>query len=139
MRPNFQSGPLAAEMRFRLLDNDAVADAVEQGELDAGLVIDLGCAAPVLARTTLRADPACLLVPRGHPFWDRESIPLADLETKLAGAVKNKATPLILVCASGMRSKRAVATATKLGFERAQSLAGGMRAWREAGLPVEKA
>ena len=66
-------------------------------------------------------------------------IPLADLETKLAGAVKNKATPLILVCASGMRSKRAVATATKLGFERAQSLAGGMRAWREAGLPVEKA
>ena len=57
------------EMRFRLLDNDAVADAVEQGELDAGLVIDLGCAAPVLARTTLRADP----------FWDRESIPLADL------------------------------------------------------------
>ena len=67
------------EMRFRLLDNDAVADAVEQGELDAGLVIDLGCAAPVLARTTLRADPACLLVPRGHPFWDRESIPLADL------------------------------------------------------------
>ncbi|HRK38952.1 MAG TPA: rhodanese-like domain-containing protein [Burkholderiaceae bacterium] len=68
-----------------------------------------------------------------------KSIPLADLESKLAGAVKNKATPVIMVCASGMRSKRAVATATKLGFERAQSLAGGMRAWREAGLPVEKA
>ena len=67
------------EMRFRMMDNDAVADGVEQGELDAGLVIDLGCAAPVLARTTLRADPACLLVPRGHAFWDKESIPLADL------------------------------------------------------------
>ena len=67
------------EMRFRMMDNDAVADEVEQGELDAGLVIDLGCAAPVLARTTLRADPACLMVPRGHPFWEKESIPLADL------------------------------------------------------------
>ena len=67
------------EMRFRLLDNDVVADSVEQGELDAGLVMDLGCAAPVMARTTLRADPACLLVPRGHPFWDRESVPLAEL------------------------------------------------------------
>ena len=67
------------EMRFRLLDNDAVAEGVEQGELDAGLVMDLGCAAPVLARTTLRADPACLLVPRGHAFWDKESIPLAEL------------------------------------------------------------
>ena len=67
------------EMRFRMMDNAAVADDVEQGELDAGLVIDLGCAAPVLARTTLRADPACLLVPRGHAFWDKESIPLAEL------------------------------------------------------------
>ena len=67
------------EMRFRLLENDAVADGVEQGELDAGLVMDLGTAAPVLARTTLRADPACLLVPRGHAFWDKESIPLAEL------------------------------------------------------------
>ena len=62
-----------------MMDNDAVADDVEQGKLDAGLVIDLGCAAPVLARTTLRADPACLLVPRGHAFWDKESIPLAEL------------------------------------------------------------
>ena len=50
-----------------------------QGELDAGLVIDLGCAAPVLARTTLRADPACLLVPRGHPLWEKERVPLSAL------------------------------------------------------------
>lgn len=68
-----------------------------------------------------------------------KNIPLDDLEAKLAGAIKNKATPVILVCATGVRSGRAVATATKLGFERAQSLSGGMRAWREAGLPVEKA
>lgn len=66
-------------MRFRLLENDAVADGVEQGELDAGLVMDLGTAAPVLARTTLRADPACLLVPRGHPFWEKERVPLSAL------------------------------------------------------------
>lgn len=65
------------EMRFRLLENDAVADGVEQGELDAGLVMDLGTAAPVLARTTLRADPACLLVPRGHPLWEKERVPLS--------------------------------------------------------------
>ena len=67
------------EMRFRLLENDAVADGVEQGELDAGLVMDLGTAAPVLARTTLRADPACLLVPRGHPLWEKERVPLSAL------------------------------------------------------------
>ncbi len=68
-----------------------------------------------------------------------KNIPLGDLEAKLGGAIKNKATPVILVCASGIRSSKAVGIANKLGFERAQSLAGGMRAWREAGLPVEKA
>lgn len=68
-----------------------------------------------------------------------KSIPLAELEAKLPGAVKNKATPLVLVCASGMRSGRAVAIAKKLGYENAQSLAGGLKSWREASLPIEKA
>ena len=90
------------EMRFRLLDNDAVADGVEQGELDAGLVIDLGCAAPVLARTTLRADPACLLVPRGHPFWEKERIPLAELRGQrvlLPSLRQDLFSPLWAACA----------------------------------------
>jgi len=68
-----------------------------------------------------------------------KSIPLGELEAKLPGAVKNKATPLVLVCASGMRSSRAVAVARKLGYENAQSLSGGMKSWREANLPIEKA
>lgn len=67
------------EMRFRLIENDAVAEGVEKDELDAGLVMDLGCCGAELGRTTLRADPACLLVPRGHAFWDKESVPLAEL------------------------------------------------------------
>ncbi len=67
-----------------------------------------------------------------------KSVPLDELEAKLPGLVKNKATPVILVCASGMRSRRAVATAKKLGYEHAHSLSGGMGAWRAASLPVEK-
>ena len=74
----------------------------------------------------------------GHVTGAR-SIPLAELEAKLPGAVKNKATPLVLVCASGMRSGRAVALAKKLGYDNAQSLAGGMKSWRDANLPIEKA
>ena len=68
-----------------------------------------------------------------------KNIPLGELETKLPGAVKNKTLPLILVCASGMRSGRAVAIAKKLGYEQAQSLGGGLKAWKEANLPIEKA
>lgn len=50
----------------------------------------------------------------------------------------NKALPLIVVCASGARASRAVATLRKLGYDNVQSLAGGLAAWREANLPVEK-
>ena len=74
----------------------------------------------------------------GHVGGAR-SIPLGELEAKRPGAVKNKATPLVLVCASGMRSGRAVAIAKKLGYENAQSLSGGLKSWREASLPIEKA
>ena len=67
-----------------------------------------------------------------------KNIPLNQLEQKLTNAVKNKALPVILVCQSGARSNRAVAIAKKLGYEQAQSLGGGLAAWKKANLPVEK-
>jgi rhodanese-related sulfurtransferase len=73
----------------------------------------------------------------GHVGGARH-IPLDQLEAQLAGAVKNKNLPLILVCATGARSRRAVAIAHKLGYQNAHSLTGGMGAWRAASLPVEK-
>jgi rhodanese-related sulfurtransferase len=74
----------------------------------------------------------------GH-VTNSKNVPLNQLDEKLAGLVKNKELPLILVCTSGIRSNRAVATAKKLGFANVQALAGGLKAWREANLPLEKA
>ena len=68
-----------------------------------------------------------------------KNVPLGQLEEKLAAAVKNKALPVILVCATGARANRAVAVAKKLGYEQAQALGGGLKAWKEANLPLEKA
>jgi rhodanese-related sulfurtransferase len=73
----------------------------------------------------------------GH-ILGAKNLPLGQLETQLATTVKSKTTAVVLVCASGMRSRRAVAIAKKLGYENAQSLVGGMGAWRSASLPVEK-
>ena len=67
-----------------------------------------------------------------------KSIPLASLETT-GDLPKNKALPLVVLCATGTRSARAVAILKKLGFENARALAGGLAAWREANLPLEKA
>ena len=74
----------------------------------------------------------------GH-LGSAKHIPLNQLEEKLTGAVKNKALPVILVCQTGARSGRAVAIAKKLGYGQAQSLAGGLKSWRAANLPLEKA
>ena len=68
-----------------------------------------------------------------------KNVPLGELEAKLPGMVKNKSLPLILICATGARSSRAVAIAKKLGYEQAQSLGGGLKAWKDANLPLEKA
>jgi rhodanese-related sulfurtransferase len=73
----------------------------------------------------------------GH-VTNAKNVPIADLETRLTQVVKNKTVPVLMVCASGIRAKRAVATAQKLGYEKAYSLAGGMGAWRAANLPVQK-
>lgn len=74
----------------------------------------------------------------GHIVGSK-NIPLGELEVRLAGAVKNKTLPLILVCQVGPRSAKAVVVAKKLGYEQAQSLGGGLAAWKAANLPVEKA
>jgi rhodanese-related sulfurtransferase len=75
---------------------------------------------------------------RGH-LGGSKNLPLSQLEAKLPALVKNKALPVILVCQSGARSARALAIAKKLGYEQAQSLGGGLAAWKAANLPVEKA
>jgi rhodanese-related sulfurtransferase len=72
----------------------------------------------------------------GHAAGSR-SVPLGSLESS-TNLPKNKALPVVVVCASGARATRAVAILKKLGFERAHALAGGLSAWREANLPVEK-
>ena len=65
------------------------------------------------------------------------NVPLAGLE-KSTALPKNKALPVVVVCPTGARASRAAATLKGLGFEKASALAGGLRAWREANLPVER-
>jgi rhodanese-related sulfurtransferase len=65
------------------------------------------------------------------------SVPLSGLEGS-SDLPKNKTLPLVVVCPSGTRAVRAAGMLRKLGFEKAHVLAGGLAAWREANLPVDK-
>ena len=74
----------------------------------------------------------------GHATGAR-NVPFDQLEQKLATTVKNKSVPLLLMCATGTRAGRALATAKKLGYEQAQVVSGGLKSWKEANLPIERA
>ncbi len=73
----------------------------------------------------------------GH-LPDARNIPLAKLADRVSEIDKFKDKPVIVCCASGMRSGKASGELKKLGFTKVHSLAGGVDAWVGAGLPVKK-
>lgn len=100
-----------------LLSNDAVCAQLQNGTLDAGLVMDLGGCAAGLARTALTRHTAALLVPRCSPFWGRSSIAPAELDGQLlsvgAGPCAGAAGPAVEYPAAGRcppegRDRRAI-------------------------------
>jgi rhodanese-related sulfurtransferase len=62
-----------------------------------------------------------------------ENIPLPEFMSKAAGWGRD--LPLVIMCASGGRSGRAVGALVAAGFSNVASLEGGMYGWRSAGLP----
>lgn len=67
-----------------------------------------------------------------------KNIPLGDL-AGAKGLPGNKTLPVVVVCASGVRSAKAASQLKEMGYDKAVSLQGGIAAWREANLPIEKA
>ncbi len=72
---------------------------------------------------------------RNLPFGQLDKAPA---QAGGKGLPSNKAVPVVLICPTGARSARAVAVLKKAGYENVRTLAGGLAAWREANLPVEK-
>jgi len=74
---------------------------------------------------------------KGH-MLNARNIALGELQARAAELEKHKAKPLIVVCDNGNRSGRAATALRKQGFEQVFTLSGGIGAWRQAGLPLEK-
>jgi rhodanese-related sulfurtransferase len=73
----------------------------------------------------------------GH-IPNARNIPVGVLGERTKELEKLKAKPVLLTCASGNRSATAAGSLRKAGFEQVYALAGGMGAWQQAGMPVEK-
>jgi rhodanese-related sulfurtransferase len=72
----------------------------------------------------------------GHILGAR-NVPLSRLGDA-ADLGKRKDRPLIVYCDGGDRAGKATSALKKQGFARVVNLSGGIGAWQQAGLPVEK-
>ena len=73
----------------------------------------------------------------GH-ILGAKNLPPARLEANAADVAKKKDATLILYCETGDRSGKAVTALKKQGYDKVFSLSGGLAAWKQAGLPVER-
>ncbi len=97
---------------------------------NGGLIIDIR---PESDRLTRGEIPGALTVERIVPEWRLDPAG----SHRLDGLHPER--PIVLVCNEGYASSLAAAQAQELGLTKATDLAGGFRAWEEAGLPTTSA
>jgi rhodanese-related sulfurtransferase len=73
----------------------------------------------------------------GHVLGAK-NVPLARLDAPTPDLVKRKERPVIVYGDDSDRAGKAAAALKKHGFTRVTNLSGGIKAWQDAGLPVEK-
>ena len=73
----------------------------------------------------------------GH-ITNAKHVPERQLAERLKELEKYKERPLIVTCRTGMRSGAAVEILRRGGFAAAVNLRGGLGAWQQAGMPLEK-
>lgn len=99
---------------------------------------------PAQATQLINREDAQVIDVREQSEWAKgriagsRHIPVGQLDQRIGDLEKFKERPLIVVCASGMRSASACSTLRKAGFEKVFALDGGIGAWEQAGLPLTK-
>lgn len=99
---------------------------------------------PQEARDRLSRGGATMVDVRDDDEWRQGHVPGAAhvtrgmLEFGIEDVVPSPDSEVILYCAAGSRSLLAGQTLRSLGYGKVFSMTGGIRAWREAGLPVER-
>jgi rhodanese-related sulfurtransferase len=73
----------------------------------------------------------------GH-ILGAKNVPLARIDEGSAELAKRKDRALVVYDDRGERASKAVGALKKQGFSRVVNLSGGIGAWQQAGLPVEK-
>ncbi len=65
-------------------------------------------------------------------------VPSNEIVVRIEKLKLDRKNPLILVCETGVSSRKAIAEVQKLGFAEVGTLDGGVQAWQAAALPLVK-
>ena len=129
---------------------EALRTNISGGMTVQQLLADAAAATPFMAmdeltaRIVSRPNDFIVLDVRERDAWEKGRIPGAQhlargqLELKVDDRFPDPDIEILTVCEIGKVSTLAAATLRQLGFRRAIALDGGMKAWREAGNPVEE-
>jgi len=69
---------------------------------------------------------------------DAVLLPRGNLEFQVEGKIPDKSAPVVVYCASGVRSVFAADTLKRLGYDTVASMAGGFNRWKDHGHPWSK-
>ena len=91
----------------------------------------------------LDSQAVCLLIDvREDNEWAKDHLPAAVhlgkgiLERDVEQRVPDLGTPMVLYCGGGFRSALAADALQRMGYTNVASMDGGIREWREKGLPL---
>ena len=73
----------------------------------------------------------------GH-ITNARHLPEGEIDARMKELDKVKAKPIIVSCARGNRSAAVASRLRKLGFDEVVSLRGGINAWQQGSMPLEK-
>ena len=97
---------------------------------------------PADARKQAEAGGAILIDVREEGDW-REGhaegathLSRGEIELEIEEQIPDVKQPIICYCGGGSRSALVAESLQKMGYENVRSMAGGVRAWKEAGLPM---
>jgi rhodanese-related sulfurtransferase len=98
---------------------------------------------PNEAQTRATSGAAMIIDVREKDEWDESHIPNAihlsrgTLELEIEEKIPDPNAMIICHCGGGGRSALAAETLQKMGYKNVRSMAGGLKAWKAAGLPTE--
>ncbi len=132
MSPSITAADLVAEARAKIREVSPGDFNATLGDVTAGDAVVIDVREPAEFETG--HIPGSINIPRGVLEFQVDAHPAVAYVSD--PALSHKDRPVVVVCRTGGRAALSAVNLQRLGFGDVRSIAGGVNAWSEAGLPL---